>query len=234
MGATKRKSPYKNTMRNIKIALFLGFFSPLVLGHILRTVFEIYPTIPANVFEGFIQITSILFGFTILAIFYYFGKLDDHERDYLRSFSDAMLTVKRMGEEADALYKNNKLTEEQKKEVKKEVDGMHARLEKQKEAIEKGREEMVETTDDLRQVVKEWGKIIIMMFAVSLAYSMAGLLIPVIGMESSGLTYLFAIIFSVVASMYIFFNLWNVIQNMSERYSKIQVSIENVSFHTLR
>jgi hypothetical protein len=43
-----------------------------------------------NIFESLIQVISMLFGFTLIAIFYYLGKVNNQKKDTLKEFLEFM------------------------------------------------------------------------------------------------------------------------------------------------
>lgn len=77
------KANKKPLIIGIIILLFLA-----VLAWISYRFNESLPEVSHELFESLIQVIAMLFGFTLIVIFYYQGKIHEHKKDTLHAFLD--------------------------------------------------------------------------------------------------------------------------------------------------
>jgi hypothetical protein len=86
-GNRKRWAALRN--RNLK---FYFIFIPIVVfvGGIVFNYSNFLPGLDPRVFESLVQVIATFLGFTIVAFFYYLGKIDDRKNDYINSITSRM------------------------------------------------------------------------------------------------------------------------------------------------
>ena len=60
---------------------------------IIPTYFRLLPNIDPGIFQALIQVIATLLGFSIVAVFYYLGKIDDLKTSYVNSLFGARKSV---------------------------------------------------------------------------------------------------------------------------------------------
>src|SRR5690348_10163935 len=76
-------------LRN-KDLTFYFIFIPIVVfvGGIVFNYSKFLPDLDPRVFESLVQVIATFLGFTMVAFFYYLGKIDDRKNDYINSLTN--------------------------------------------------------------------------------------------------------------------------------------------------
>lgn len=183
---------YKETYRIIDLSFVIV---PVSLIEILAFL-GIQPPFPSNIFENLIQVIAILFGFSIVAVFYYLGKADEYQRDYIHALYTASTHLKQA--------------------KSKTVEGEEAKqkLEKQISEFRILSDVIPELYNELRGIIISWGKPAMVGFGSGLVVSFIALGSTAMGIEKFQLSLLIIAVSIVLYGLFCFVQIWYKLQDL--------------------
>jgi len=161
--------------------------------------YNILPDVPHEIFESLIQVIAMLFGFTLIVIFYYQGKLHEHKKETLQAFFDFI----EMQDEIFTLEK--KYVEPFKEIVNLLPPAYHQTMSSFKHEARSVRTKTL---------------VLIGLFSISLLICFNGLFYTANEVEGQGWYYLASALMSITGAMLFFIGAWSGLQIVSEDLDK--------------
>ncbi len=188
--------------------------------------YNILPDVPHEIFESLIQVIAMLFGFTLIVIFYYQGKLHEHKKETLQAFFDFI-------EMQDEIFTLEKKYVEPFKEIvnllppavlkgwfSEKVLEIEQNTETRRKELYSSYHQTMSSFKHEARSVRTKTLVLIGLFSISLLICFNGLFYTANEVEGQGWYYLASALMSITGAMLFFIGAWSGLQIVSEDLDK--------------
>jgi hypothetical protein len=239
-----KKFPWIKLLKATVFYIIIIAIDFLLVNFIIPSYSKFLPNIDPSIFQALIQVIATLLGFSIVAVFYYLGKLDDLKTNYINSLFDARKSLEGFHEHIlsihekflksvqDVLDANNKQIPEQ---VKETISKMYAGLKNSNKAKLENSiipiPEAIKTFEDTSNLVRYDVNLIVVSYGISIVLCFVAL---VTGSNkqiwhSYSWAFLIGVASGILSTSYLFNDIWRDFQTISNRLFRSSVMLNLVA-----